>query len=554
MRFGFVLRGFALLILHVIQGPDKGRHFELPDNEPQQIGRSSESLPLTDTTISRRHAELTPDRGRWLIRDLESNNGTYINGKRIAVPTQLNPGDQIRTGSTLWVFGRVSNTTTTKPVRVLPPERIDTSVEATLAANDESVIMASPEPTEAAVTHLKIIYDLTQLVGSVFDRQTLLERVMDLVFEHFEPDRGFILLREDSDSKPQPVVVRYRSHPTNKHEGRISVSRTIVRHVMDKCEGVLSSNAMTDRRFAAGDSVKALGIRSAICVPIRFRERVFGVLYIDSKIANYTFTEDQLRLMTAIGVQTGMALENARLYQQGMQQARLAAVGETVASLSHSIRNILQAMRGGAEVVELGLRKKDLQLVSSGWDILARNLDRIYQLTMNMLAFSKQRQPEFEMVHLPGLLREIVELMQPQCDRRNVALITDIDADMPAIPADPGGLHQALINLMTNALDAVEQDTGAITLRCTHDQRSEKVLISITDNGPGIDPETQANLFKPFYSTKGLRGTGLGLAVTRKIIHEHGGAVELDSAPGQGSTFTVSISSEHRQDPSATVG
>ncbi|MEX0741934.1 MAG: GAF domain-containing protein, partial [Phycisphaeraceae bacterium] len=99
-------------------------------------------------------------------------------------------------------------------------------------------------------------------------------------------------------------------------------------------EGVLSSNAMSDRRFSAGESIQAYGIRSAICVPLKFRERIFGVIYIDSKIANYTFTEDQLRLMTAIGAQTGLALANADLYQQGLAQARLAAVGETVASLS----------------------------------------------------------------------------------------------------------------------------------------------------------------------------------------------------------------------------
>lgn len=542
-----------MLILNIIQGPDKGRRFELPDTEPQQIGRSSESLPLTDTTISRRHAELTPNDGKWFIHDLHSNNGTYVNGKRIAQPTLLRQGDQIRTGATLWVFGRANSAGTTKPVRVVAGDRIDTSVEATVAANDDSVIMASPEPTEAAVLHLKVIYELTQVVGSVFDRQELLERVMDLVFEHFEPDRGFILLRPHPEAKPEPVVVRYRTPPMNKVEGKISVSRTIVRHVLEKSEGVLSSNAMTDRRFAAGDSVKAFGIRSAICVPVKFRDRVFGVIYIDSKIANYTFTEDQLRLLTAIGSQTGLALENADLYKKGLQQARLAAVGETVASLSHSIRNILQAMRGGAEVVELGLRKKDLKLVTNGWDILARNLDRIYQLTMNMLAFSKQRKPEFEMVHFPGLLNEIVQLMQPQCDRRNVALITEFDPDMPAIPADPGGLHQAVMNLMTNALDAVEAETGAITLRCDYRRKSEEVVISISDNGSGIEAEDLSHLFEPFYSTKGLRGTGLGLAVTKKIIEEHGGKVIVDSHVGEGTTFTLTISSEHRQDPSATV-
>src|SRR5256885_2190304 len=98
---------FPVLILTVMQGPDKGRKFELPDHEPQLIGRSSEALPLTDNTVSRRHAELTPDDppGVWWIRDLQSQNGTYIKGLRIAGRTKLKPGDQIRTGATVFVFG-----------------------------------------------------------------------------------------------------------------------------------------------------------------------------------------------------------------------------------------------------------------------------------------------------------------------------------------------------------------------------------------------------------------------------------------------------------------
>jgi signal transduction histidine kinase len=541
-----------MLVLNVIQGPDKGRRFELPDTEPQLIGRSSEALPLTDSTISRRHAELTPDEGKWYINDLNSANGTFVNGQRITDLTLLRSGDQIRTGSTLMVFGRVS-LLSAKPIRVLGPDVIDSAVEAAVPARDDSVITASPDPSAAAQLHLKIIYECMQLVGSIFDKQLLLERVTDLVFEQFEPDRGFILLRDTPEDRLEPFVVRYR-RPPKPGEEKISVSRTIVQHVLTQSQGVLSSNAMVDKRFSAGESVHAFGIHSAICVPIKFRERVFGVIYIDSKVANLTFSPEQLRLMIAIGAMTGMALANAELYQSGVSRARLAAVGETVASLSHSIRNILQALRGGGEVVELGLRKKDLNLVSNGWDILSRNLDRIFELTMNMLAFSKQRKPEFEMVDVAKLLQEIAELMHPQCDKRNVALITEFDPDMPQIPADPSGLHQAVMNLLSNALDAVEPGGGVITLRCEYLPRTHEAIISVADNGPGLDAESRAKIFSPFYSTKGLRGTGLGLAVTRKIVQEHGGKIDVHSAPQQGATFTLTFSSEWGHDPSATRG
>ena len=541
-----------MLVLTVIQGPDKGRRFELPDHEPQLIGRSSEALPLTDTTISRRHAELTPDDGMWIIRDLDSANGTYVNGKKIARQILLKSGDQVRTGNTLFAFGRTLSRQPPPRPPIFASDNIESSVEASTPSNEDSLIMAVPEPTEAAQVHLKVLYDLMQLVGTIFDKAVLLERVMDLVFDHFEPDRGFILLRDDLSEEPQPAVVRYRYRPRNQDEQHITVSRTIVHHVMLKGEGVLSSNAMTDKRFAAGESIQAYGIRSAICVPIKFHDKTYGVIYIDSKVANYTFTEDQLRLMTAIGAQTGLALENAELYRKGMASARLAAIGETVASLSHSIRNMMQAIRGGSEVVELGLRKEDIAVVRNGWDILARNLDRIFYLTMNMLAFSKQRHPELELIALPKLLQEVVEMLQPQCDRKSVALVTELDMEMPPIPADANGLHQAVVNLMTNALEAVQPTSGVITLACGYDPEKHLASIIVADNGHGIEPESRKQLFKPFYSTKGLRGTGLGLVVTKKIIEEHRGGIEYQTAVGKGTTFTLRLPGDTGSDPGAT--
>ncbi len=543
----------AMLILNIIRGPDKGKRFELPDNEPQIIGRSSESLALSDMTISRRHAELTPDNGQWYINDHKSANGTFVNGEFVNEPILLTDGDQIRVGRTLIAFGRISQTQqVVQPVKVLPPEQMDISIENIIPFNDDSVIMAVPEPSAAAVEQLSVLYELMQLVGTTFDRKALLEHVMDLVFAHFQTERGFILIQDSPDERPDPIVVRYRRKPLNDDQHKIMVSRTIVQHVLKNSEGVLSSNAMKDERFSSGDSVQAYGIRSAICVPIKFHDRCFGVIHIDSQVANFTYTEDQLRLLTAIGAQTGLALYNAELYQQGLKSVRLAAVGETVASLTHSIRNMLQGMRGGAEVVELGIRKDDMSIISNGWGILSRNLDRIYELMVNMLAYSKRRKPELEMVQITSLLKEIVEWMQPQCEKRDVALITDFDDNMPPVSVDPGGVHQVVTNLLYNALDAVESSSGVVTLRCEYHPDDSVVKIIVSDNGVGIEPENLRDIFTPFYSTKGQRGTGLGLAVTKKIVDEHRGKIDVISGPADGSTFVVTLSVESKGDSSET--
>ncbi len=548
-----------MLVMTVIKGVDKGRRYELPDDEPQLIGRSSEALETTDQTISRRHAELTPDNGKWYIRDLHSSNGTFVNGVRVTTERRLlRPGDQIRTGATLFIFGDEKPKPKKESIRLVRRGEIDISVESTAASNDDSMIMAVPEPGQAAEFQLRVIYELTALIGSVTDKQELLERVMDVVFEYFKADRGFIMLQDDPDAVPEPALVRHRSPMENKKKNNepISVSRTIVRYVMKKGVGVLSSNAMTDRRFSTGDSVQAYGIRSTMCVPIKFKDRLYGVIHLDSKVANYTYTEDQLLLLTAIGVQTGVALSNSRLYAERLRDERLAAVGQTVASLSHSIKNILQGMRGGADVVELGLRKNNMDLTRGGWEIVARNVERIYELVMNMLAYSKQRKPELELVNLDALLGEISGLVQKQFDGKHAALLVDVPNDMPPVPVDPGGVHQAVLNLLNNALDAVQPETGVVSVRCEYDGENDRVKITVADNGEGMGKSTLDRLFEPFHSTKGLRGTGLGLVVTKKIVEEHGGVVKVESKRKQGTTFTIYLPVRFDQIPMSadTVG
>jgi signal transduction histidine kinase len=570
----------GVLLLTVLQGPDKGRRFELPDHEPQLLGRSSEALPINDNAVSRRHAELTPDDGAWYIRDLESQNGTYVNGVRITDRTRLRQGDQLRVGQTLFVFG---STETSGPdiVRLVGPAKVDATIEKTRPSatpagltlpggNDDSVILAEPEPRAAALDHLRVIYRLTTLLSSrVMDRGELLRAVLDLVFAEFQPQRGCVLLAGESPEAPMvPAAVKYREQPLDAEEAKIQVSRTILSHAVSKGEGVLSSNAMHDPRFASGDSVQRLHIRSAICSPIRFRERTFGAIYIDSSIANYTFTPEQLALMNAIGQHAGLALSNAELFQHNLQAERLAAIGETVAQLSHSIKNMLQGLRGGADVVEMGLKKDDLKIVRGGWAILQRNLTRIISLTMNMLAFSRQRRVELDLVRVAPLVDECVQLLDGLCAAKQVAMIADVDPELPPVPLDAPLLHQALMNLLTNAVEAVEPGLGAVTIKAHYrptgtgrligpggPHAGPEVEIVIIDNGPGIPASKQQWVFEPFNTTKGIRGTGLGLAVAKRVADEHGGRITLESAEGRGCTFTITLPADASKvaDPSATA-
>ena len=571
-----------MLTLVVLQGPDKGRRFELPD-APTLIGRGSRALPLTDNTVSRRHCELFPQDTGWILKDLGSSNGTYINGVRVDNTYSLKLGDQMRVGKTILLYGAqpgVARTSASNLALNSEDTGLDASIMHTVTSNDDSMVLAVPEPAAAAMTNLKLLYQLGAALGSSFDVQQVLEVVMDLVFEHVKADHG-VIFTVDSRDEIKPRVVRTRDATVKggkaqKSESsgdddpalsKIHASLTIIKHVLKNGDGVLSSNAMTDRLFSKSQSVHNLGIRSALCVPIKSRrlnvtrsnsspEEIYGVIYVDSAVKNYTYSPDQLRLLTAIGLQAGMAVQNAKLYEQGLAAERLAAIGETTAALSHSIKNILQALRGGADVVEMGFKATNMTQAQKGWRIVDRNLERIFNLTMNLLAYSKPREPQLESVNVRKLIDECLELIAPMANEKHVMAVADVEVDHPPIPVDGDGLHQVILNLLSNAIDAVEPDSGLIRVVARYDAENEQAVLQVIDNGAGIPPSLMGHLFELFHSTKGNRGTGIGLAVTKKIVEEHDGSITVKSAIGDGATFTVKLPMMQGKmnDPSSTHG
>jgi len=244
-----------------------------------------------------------------------------------------------------------------------------------------------------------------------------------------------------------------------------------------------------------------------------------------------------------------LALQNTRLAEEALGRERLAAVGEAVASLSHYIKNILQGLQGGASVIESGLAGQRLDHVSRGWEIVSRNQRRINDLVLDMLHYSTDRQPNFERRNVNAVVREVIELVAPRATEKQVEVVSQLDSNLPEIWIEPSGIHHACLNILVNAVDAVEPRKGRVTIRTSvepadADERalSDQVFaIAISDNGAGIPDEQLERIFQAFHSTKGHKGTGLGLAVSRKIIAEHKGRIDVQSQVGAGSTFTVRL-------------
>ena len=229
-----------------------------------------------------------------------------------------------------------------------------------------------------------------------------------------------------------------------------------------------------------------------------------------------------------------------KLEKEKLNAERLGAVGETVAGLAHTIKNVLMGLEGGMYMVDTGLKKGNAKRIYEGWDVLQKNFDKTTQLVRGFLNFAKGRLPELKLIEPAGLVRDIVELYHDAAQKQGVELTAEIEDDVKKAYLDPDGIEACLTNLVSNAIDAAvmgDSEKKKVVMKVL-DENNE-LLFKVSDNGTGMDSEVIQKIFTTFFTTKGNKGTGLGLLTTNKIVKEHGGKISVDSDLGEGSTFSI---------------
>ncbi len=566
--------------LFVVRGRDQGKHFKLAGSV-QRIGRdSSNDIQLLDTEASRSHAEIriASDTSCELI-DLASSNGTLVNNVA-TTRHKLSSGDRIEIGNTLMIFTGTGHPTALEAAHGVDIVRQSQAVEAIRIVSSFSQSASPLKQQTEADRSLEVMYLTAIAVGRTDDLNELLERVLKLVFDWVVADRGCVMLRDSDTNQLRPAARCDRSDLTAKQlqaMGRMSISHTILDYVISHKEGVRTSDASDDVRFESAASIVQGGVREALCVPLQGRYDTVGALYVDTYTSpgemvasgrTQRFTDDHLRLITAIGHQAALAIEDTFYYSALVQNERLAAMGQTIATLSHHVKNILQGIRGGSYLIEAGLERQDTDAIRRGWSIVDRNQDRISNLVLDMLTFSKEREPELVEADLNETIRDVVELMETRAAELGVVLGSFLDTTIPPAMFDPDAMHRAAMNLVTNAIDAAadamkeeatdfdvndpgltedigldeeptQREAGKVFVATRFDP-IQGWLVDVIDNGKGIAPEDRQKVFSLFESRKGARGTGLGLPVSAKIMHEHGGRIEIhDPETGRGCCFRL---------------
>jgi PAS domain S-box-containing protein len=237
--------------------------------------------------------------------------------------------------------------------------------------------------------------------------------------------------------------------------------------------------------------------------------------------------------------------EIKRLEKELVKSERLAAVGQTVAGLAHGIKNILHGLKGGSYLVDIGIKRDDTDKLKKGWDTIKRNIGRTSNLVMDLLSYSKEREPEYEVCRPNEIVQDVCELVKTKASENQVEIVLETDDTIGAVTMDPGIIHEALLNLASNAVDAClfDEDLSkhwVVKLK-TVKEPGQMIKFEVSDNGAGMSEEVLQKLFTSFFSTKGHRGTGLGLMVTRKLIEEHKGKIAVTSRLNEGTHFTVRL-------------
>jgi signal transduction histidine kinase len=522
----------------VTRGPSAGLRIPLDGRRAITIGRApGNALVLQDGKVSSQHARVDLDREGVTLHDLGSKNGTFVDGHPVDDAWRLRPGHEIAVGNSSLEL-RVGHDA--PPPRFGPRPAARPQVRAKIENVRDLVIQPAREGKGGAPSKaqrgLDVLHEIGALVSSEMDEESFLARLMDLIFSTLPADRAALILLDAND---EPVArVSRKSEDSNQE---IQVSQTILRKVLNGGMSILTADAGADARLASGASIVAQNIRSAMCVPIRGKRKTLGAIYVDTILSIGVFGKDDLHVLTTVGIVAGTALENLELFRRNLQQARMAAIGQVIAGLGHDIRNMLTSLRGGVYMMDELLRDKQDGDLDSAWEIVRHGQDSIGNLVQDMVNYSKQREPSYQLSDVNQVVLNAVAFAREKARENGIQVTELTDPTIGPFEFDPQGIERCVMNLISNAVDAVPQEHGIVGISTQQSADGKSVSIVVQDNGEGIAPESHERIFDLLFSTKGARGTGFGLAITKKIVEEHGGRVLLQSDVGAGARFTIEL-------------
>ncbi len=277
---------------------------------------------------------------------------------------------------------------------------------------------------------------------------------------------------------------------------------------------------------------------SLLAVPVQTSEKkVIGVITAVNTMKGFFSADDEWFLRT-YAIAVAIAIKKQKFLQQSFSSLRLASIGETIAGLSHCIKNVAQVLRGSSFIIKRAIDSNNVSYIKTAWEILDRHIESLANLSLDVLTYEPPAHKDGKGTNLNDMVHHVVKLFQGEARVRAITLKMKLGKKVDPCRFDALGIYRCLVNLITNALDACPLSGGVVTVS-TKRTIEKKLMICVSDNGKGMDENTKAELFELFKTSKTGSGTGLGLPTVSDIVRKHNGRIEIDSKSGKGTTFRI---------------
>ena len=519
------------------------------------IGRSrSNTICLAQGSVSRRHARISLIDGEYVLSDLKSHNGTYVNKKRIK-NISLKHNDRIVLGDRSFVFSlkdpkdddsnldytSSEDTVSLQEDGVQLPDMIahkaEIAAQTFLDPNKDGKEISAEQALDTR-SRLLLLYRLSDKLRYVKNVDEILEMGTDLIFGALpSAERVVTMLRSSLKDPLEARIVKYRF---KKPEGDVvPVSQTVINKVIKEKLALVSRDALDDSRFETGDSIMVHNLNSIICVPLIAGERVIGVLHLDTSQLLDAFTQNDLEFTAAVANEMSITIENYRLQRESVQNERMTAIGLTITNVAHNIKNLQQVNQGAEELMNMYVDDIANENLKKTWQILRKYLEQINNLSTDMLNFTRVHPVKLELIDINSIVLDYRDIFQKNLTSKKNKLVMNLDPNLKKWVMDVSGLNRALLNLVVNANDAVKEN-GIVTISTFIDAQNH-LNISVSDNGCGIEPDRMNDVFQLFFTTKGTKGSGLGLPMVQRFVERLGGTITAESKVDEGTIFNLNI-------------
>lgn len=565
----------------------QGFRFELRPGR-YVVGRDAGcDIEIPHESISRKHAVLDVDvSNRLTLSDLSSTNGSLVNGKPVSGSIVVKGGDFVTFGEVTCAL-RGEGTASATAQNVILRESAFSIPENSIVPLDKARTQVKTEDRFSQII-VGALSQLGSLLVGADDPQRLYEESLRLLIRSLGTERAFILHPPGSGEDDLLIASHIASPPDS---GETVISRTILKEVADKRAVVMCPDIEMDSRFADAASVISQGLRTVLAMPLMDQEELVAVLYTDTMSKKRPLTKHHQQVFTIFGDMIASKMVNWTLVKENetkavvekelevtkkkqeeieeayrklaeaqgrlVQAEKMASLGSLVAGVAHEMNNPLGALMGSVEVIERAGRKlmerlgaqpdgtgteregvgRALSVIGESCENAHASASRLASIVETLKVFARLDRACIENADINEGLENTLFFLEHETGER--VSVTKEFGDLPLVPCCIRDINQVFMNVLKNAIEAIEGE-GEITVATRTENDSAFIVIS--DTGRGIPTEQIGRIFDPGYTTKGVRyGLGLGLSTAFRIVEEHGGRIVIESEEGTGTTCTIEI-------------